>query len=522
MDIATLEASRQHWQFAADSLPQLVFLLDRQCRIVSANRTFQSWGLGDAQALDGCDLHQALHPHCPDADCYLRSFLSTGTGDLGAGRSIRCDAFDRVLKRFLVVAGEPARREPEASAAVCPVRDLLGVITFEDVTHLRCPHDRVVRLNRDLGDDIVAERNRRRQVEGVCMRMQAVVERIAGFVAMTNVDGKLIYLNPAGRESLGFGAREDLSALTLHDLHAESVRARLTAEVLPAALASGTWRGRSVLKSRGGAEIEILQVVIAHQGFDGRFDGMSAVMHDMTEWLKGENALRQSHLELRRLSAQLISVQEDERKRIAADLHDGIGQSLSLMQMHVGEAMKQLEGGNGDEALRALRLLKPKLKETMTDVRRLSTDLHPASLEDLGILATLSWFFRELDAACGGIRVDKDFGVCEADVPPALRVAIFRILQEAVSNIVKHAAPTRIGVRLHKRGNDLLLAIEDNGRGFDPASPALRDHPGRGFGLSSMQERARLSGGIYELHSAVGRGTRISIVWPTSAAATEV
>lgn len=518
MDIVTLERSKQHWQFAADSLPQLICLLDAQGRIVRANSTLQRWGLGDVFTVGGRDLHEALHADCGDADCYLRNFLAWGVTELAAGRHVRCEAFDPVLRRFFAIKADPARPELERRDAAIALKDILAVVTFEDVTDLRCPHEQLIRLNKNLGDQVVRERDKRRQVEAVWMRMQAIVERTASFVAMTDAEGKLIYLNQAGREMLGIDADEDISRLTAMDLHAESARDQIATEAFPTAVATGTWIGRTVLRSRAGTDIETLQVVLAHSGTDGRPEGMSVVMHDLTEWVKGEQALRQSHGELRRLSAQLISIQEADRQRIAADLHDGIGQSLSLLRLQAGAALKQLDAGATAEARRLLDNLLPQFKEAVAEVQRLSTDLHPSSLEDLGILATLSWFFRELESTCGEIEVAKEFGVRESEVPPSLRIAIFRILQEAVNNIVKHAAPSRIEVRLARSGDDLQLSIADDGRGFDPGSVTACDHPERGFGLSSMRERATLSGGIYDLHSAVGEGTRIRVVWPAMAA----
>jgi signal transduction histidine kinase len=200
-------------------------------------------------------------------------------------------------------------------------------------------------------------------------------------------------------------------------------------------------------------------------------------------------------------------------------VHDGIGQSLSLIKMRLSTAASQLEKGAPGEALATLKNLIPQVHGAIDEVRRVATDLHPSSLDDLGILATLAWFFREVEAACLGIRVDQELTVSETDIHPSLRIVIFRILQEAVSNIVKHAMPGRIHVKLKHHGDRLLLSIEDDGCGFDPASVVGIDCAGRGFGLSSMKERARLSGGHYLLHSAPGQGTRIQIEWPVPASA---
>jgi signal transduction histidine kinase len=139
-------------------------------------------------------------------------------------------------------------------------------------------------------------------------------------------------------------------------------------------------------------------------------------------------------------------------------------------------------------------------------------DLRPSTLDDLGILPTLSWFFREFEAACRNIAVEKSITAVESDIPASLKVVIFRILQEATSNIVKHAEASQIRFGLEKEGDSLIFRIEDNGRGFDAL--AFHETPSEGLGLRGMQERARLSGGIYQMKSVRNKGTSIRITWP--------
>jgi signal transduction histidine kinase len=154
------------------------------------------------------------------------------------------------------------------------------------------------------------------------------------------------------------------------------------------------------------------------------------------------------------------------------------------------------------------------VEEALVEVRRVSTELRPLMLDDLGILPTLSWFFREFETLCGGIVVEKTFNVAEHDVPAPLHITLYRILQEAVHNIVKHAAADRVRVRLDRIDDALQLVIEDNGRGFDPNSVKWVKGQTRGLGLLSMKERTSFSGGTYHLDSALGKGTCIKVTWP--------
>jgi signal transduction histidine kinase len=162
-----------------------------------------------------------------------------------------------------------------------------------------------------------------------------------------------------------------------------------------------------------------------------------------------------------------------------------------------------------------LERLGPTVKSALAELRRISMNLRPSTLDDLGILATLSWYFREFEAACPKMTLDRDIRVKECDVPELLKIAIFRIVQEATGNALKHAAADRIRVCLSNERDTLELLIEDTGRGFDPAAAAGRRNLDGGLGLQSMKERAELSGASYEIQSAPGKGTSICVRWPS-------
>jgi signal transduction histidine kinase len=141
-------------------------------------------------------------------------------------------------------------------------------------------------------------------------------------------------------------------------------------------------------------------------------------------------------------------------------------------------------------------------------------ELRPPMLDDLGLVPTLTWFLREYENAASGVKLQRDFNIREQDVPEPLKITLFRILQEATSNIIKHADATRVRICLNRRDEVLHLMIEDNGRGFEPDNLACPEPSGRGLGLLSMKERASHSSGIYRIESAPGKGTSIQIWWP--------
>jgi signal transduction histidine kinase len=227
--------------------------------------------------------------------------------------------------------------------------------------------------------------------------------------------------------------------------------------------------------------------------------------------------LKRMELELRELSARLLKVQEDERRRVARDLHDGICQTLTATRLaiesHLGDApMPALE--RRASVLR-LRESVTAMREAVDEVRRISTDLRPAMLDDLGLLATLRWYLGELAQRHPDLEIRQHLGVAEAEVPDGLKTTIFRLLQEATSNVVRHSGGSALDIHLTAEEGVLCLAVVDDGVGFDPGSVGLQVN-GRGhfgLGLSSMRERTGLSGGAFRLLSVPGGGTRVEACW---------
>jgi signal transduction histidine kinase len=218
-----------------------------------------------------------------------------------------------------------------------------------------------------------------------------------------------------------------------------------------------------------------------------------------------EKTLREAESRVRFFASQNLTAQETERKRIAGELHDGIIASLSGLKFRlekIGEDMKQ---GGGDPA--SLLEIPPKLTEINNDIRRIMTDLRPSVLDDLGIVAALSWFCREYQKTYSHFSVENIIGLSEDEVPDALKTPIFRISQEALNNIAKYSRASLVKLSLRPDGEKILLTIEDNGQGFDPNTVK------KGMGLTTMRERAELSGGTFDLETAEGKGTVVRAGW---------
>ncbi|MDB4443773.1 GAF domain-containing protein [bacterium] len=218
--------------------------------------------------------------------------------------------------------------------------------------------------------------------------------------------------------------------------------------------------------------------------------------------------------EIRRLSSRFLSAQEEERKRIARELHDGIGQSLSAIKFRVEHALQKIGGEKTTEVSESLDPVVPTVQKAVEEVRRISRNLRPSILDDLGLLATISWFCREFQSIFSQIRIEKQIDIQEDDVPDFLKIVIFRILQEALNNIAKHSQANLVRLPLRKTDTNVELTIYDDGIGFNLENVLSEDQAEKGLGLASMKERTQLSGGSFSIESTKGKGTTIRAKWP--------
>jgi PAS domain S-box-containing protein len=514
VNLQTLESIKRQWQFAADSMPQLVCLVDRAGRVMHANRTLERWGLGEVGAVSGVDLHELVHRGCADALCYLKLFWRRSAAALAEERRAGCDVWDPLLKRHVEI-----RIQRPVQVEGAGLADFFALVTIDDVTEWKAGEEQSRQAARVLGERVECDGQKRAEAGKVQSHLLTILDKTPVFTAMADAGGAVFYLNPAGRTLMGLESDEPVTGLTLLECQAPGARAHLAEEALPVAERDGVWSGDSTLFSRDGREIRSCLTVIAHRDERGRLEGYSLLGRDMSEWVRTEEALRATQNQLWRLSAQHLTIQESERRRIAVDLHDGLGQTLSLVKLSIEEAARSVGAGAPGKAAAALERLAPAVKSALAELRHISMNLRPSTLDDLGILASLSWYFRELEAACPGVKLERAISVREADVPDGLKISIFRIVQEATSNALKHAgAGCCIKVGLRNDGGLLELSIEDNGQGFDPAAVEMSRDFSHGLGMQSMRERAELSGGDYELKSDPGQGTRIRVRWPMLAA----
>ena len=177
---------------------------------------------------------------------------------------------------------------------------------------------------------------------------------------------------------------------------------------------------------------------------------VQSVGRDVTRRKKAETALRESGERLRRLSAELLLAQEKERKRIAGELHDSISQSLTAIKFMAEKSLNMAEPEGVLTGDGRLAHMVERIQQTIDEVRRIMTDLRPSMLDDIGIVATIGWFCREFREVYSGIRVEVRISIDEADIPDPLKIVLFRTLQEAMNNVVKHSKADYVSVSLAK------------------------------------------------------------------------
>ncbi len=241
----------------------------------------------------------------------------------------------------------------------------------------------------------------------------------------------------------------------------------------------------------------------------GRIIGTAGISRDITHHKNLERELRRSRGQLRQLSAHLHSVREEERARIARELHDELGQNLTALRLGLDWADAQLVPGQ--ERLSAkLASLRHLADATVVTMARIATELRPIILDDLGLAAASEWLAESV-AKQTGIEITLSITLNRDPQAHEVAITLFRILQEALTNIVRHAQASLVAITLTESGREIVLEVADNGCGFAPSAHQRRAPT---LGLLGMQERAAAVGGVLAIESGIGSGTRIALRVP--------
>ena len=252
--------------------------------------------------------------------------------------------------------------------------------------------------------------------------------------------------------------------------------------------------------ARNGRVIWIRDLVsVIREG--GKARSVTGFMIDVTE-------RKQTEEQLRELSGVLINAQEDERRRVARELHDDLNQRMALLSIEL-EQLGQKIPARQTELREGVNYLQLKAQEISTEIHRMSYRLHPSKLDHLGLATALKSYCDEISVS-HQLAIDfRQFGF-PAQISDDVTLCVFRIAQESLRNVIKHSGARSALVVLERTASDIRLAISDHGCGFEPGSPTVR----RGLGFVSMSERLRLVGGEILIQSHPSRGTQINVTVP--------
>jgi two-component system sensor histidine kinase UhpB len=232
----------------------------------------------------------------------------------------------------------------------------------------------------------------------------------------------------------------------------------------------------------------------------GAVIGVGGVATDITEQRNAEAALRAAAANLQALTRQLVEAEEAERRRIARELHDRVGQNLSALNINLDLA---LGAAGASPVRRRIEDSVSLVDATLQSIESVMAELRPPLLDEYGLGAALGWYAEEFSRRTGIAVVLRDGEDAAADLRPEAAVALFRIAQEALNNVAKHAGAKQVRIALAGEAEEIVIRVADDGAGFDPAAAAR----GKRWGMKTMRERAEAAGGRLEVDSAPGEGT---------------
>jgi len=352
---------------------------------------------------------------------------------------------------------------------------------------------------------LLSDARLRTRVQEGAERLDAVVQSAMDAIITVDADRRIVLFNAAAERIFGCPAAEALGG-TLDRFIPERFRAAHRAHVDRFAATGETARRMGMQTAlwalrADGTEFPI-EASISHAAAGGR-ELLTVILRDISRRVKAEAEIHEAHERLRELSVAMSEVREAERTRIARELHDELGQALTGLKMDV-ELLAHTLPAERTDALERIAAMRELLNATVATTRRISADLRPLVLDDLGLAAAAEWLAQNV--------VERAGLACELAIDPACAElgepyasALFRIMQESLTNVVRHARARRVEVRLAQADGAAVLAVRDDGIGMDGAA---RGKP-RAFGLRGIHERVMLLEGSVHITSAPGAGTTV-------------
>jgi signal transduction histidine kinase len=263
-------------------------------------------------------------------------------------------------------------------------------------------------------------------------------------------------------------------------------------------------------KGKNGRLVDLGMSVSALQDYSNNTTGMVACVRDITDRKAAEQKLFEYQNQLRCLASQLTLTEEQERRRIATEIHDRIAQSLALAKIKLGALGMAVQSSEKAKDVVVIRSL---LEQSIKDTRSLIFDLSPPFLYEFGLEKALEWLLEDIEKQ-HGVRMHLEYSGSQCDYDDDVRVLLYQSIRELLINVVKHAKAKTATVSLDRNAQKVHVCVEDDGQGFLISPDGLQVNSGGGYGLFSIKERFQHLGGALTVDSRLSHGTRISLDLP--------
>ncbi|MES1217124.1 MAG: PAS domain S-box protein [Bacteroidota bacterium] len=372
---------------------------------------------------------------------------------------------------------------------------------LDSEVHTRMLHDgRFLSVVRDL-----TERNKaKHQIEKERNLSDSVINSLPGVFFLQDRSGKFLRWNKEFEAVSGYNSNE-ISKLKPSDFYEEKEKAVILKKIEEVFI-NGSGDMEIMIINKSGKKIPFYFTAQLIQ-----YEGMPCLIGtgiDITERKMAQEELERSYKSIRQLTEHLQNIREEERINIAREIHDELGQQLTVLKMDISWLKKKL-AKTDTEAVEKINDLLKLTDTTIKSVRKISSDLRPSLLDDLGLVAAIEWQLKEFESR-SSVKTSFTTTETERDLPDSIKTTFFRIFQESLTNVARHSKASNVKVSLKYRENNFVLTIEDDGKGFDKHKIADK----RTLGLLGMKERTAMTGGAYDIISAPGKGTTIVVTIP--------
>lgn len=365
---------------------------------------------------------------------------------------------------------------------------------------------------------LVEDITRRKETEQLIHMLAHTITSMNECVIITDADYRVLSVNKAFLRTFGY-EEPDILGRTVGMLRAPDASLSQIRSIVEGTLTGG-WTGEITASRKSGEVFPIVLSTSVVREEHGSPIALVGIARDVTEQKRLQHRLEEAERkrleDLRRFAINVQRAQEEERQRISRELHDDICQRLSGMKLNM-EVLEDDVRSTDRKMFRTLRSFRKQFEQTISEVRRMSSNLRPTVLDDFGLTIAINLLAREFEKA-HKTRVKVETGDPSLRrLDPQVEIALYRIAQESLANIAKHAGASLVTVSLRHRGREMEFVVQDDGKGFDEHDTMQARREGHGLGLISMRERAELLGGTCVIESAKNRGTSIHVTIPLEA-----